>query len=232
MVAKLPKITVWFGAVAEPAEDAPPYLVYANTDFSAPEVAQDTGPLLRWVKEYGSTGWNARRTIRFLKKHQQEFRECLEWLSENCPRRFKRRAGKAHRKSLWEKEWPKQTELQFFQRHTLVHGHLQFLPLLEKGPSVTGLVLSHKPKDPVDTICWYLLSVLSRNGTIGLRRCRYRKCGKFFRPPTVRRVFCRDSCRAMQRSDRALMSKRELEQFREDQRDYMKKHRKTLEADL
>jgi len=212
------------------AADMPPYLLYANADFSRPDAAKNAGSLLRWLKKYGPHCWNIPRTMRFLKINQWEFRNCLEWLSLNCPIGLKHRAGKKYGRWQDEKQWSERTELQFFQDHTLIHGHLRFLPLIGKGHSVRGLLLSQEPKDPLDTICWDILSELSRNGTLDLRRCRYRKCEKFFRPPTVRKFFCNDSCRARKRSDRMLMSEREMEEFRKTQRVYMKGHRERLKA--
>jgi hypothetical protein len=211
--------------------DMPPYLVYANVDFSHPDVAKNAGALLRWLKKYGPDGWNISRTMRFLKIYQWDFRNCLEWLSLNSPIGLKKqRAGKKYRRWQDQKQWSERTELQFFQDHTLRHGRIKFLPLIGQGHTVQGLLLSQEPKDPLDTICWDILSELSRNGTLDLRRCRYRKCEKFFRPPTARKFFCNDSCRARKRSDRMLMSERKLKEFRKAQREYMKGHRKRLEA--
>lgn len=113
-------------------------------------------------------------------------------------------------------KWEREPEVKFLQQHGLDHGGVLLQPTGQDGSSFRGIELDQrKPQDPLDPICWYMLSMLMWDGTVGVRRCKYVKCPKFFRPQTARKLFCSDNCRA-----KDYMGKKSPEEKRKYMREY------------
>jgi hypothetical protein len=93
----------------------------------------------------------------------------------------------------------------------------------------TGLELAQKrPRDPLDPICWHVLRVAATFGTVFVRRCPHHPCSKFFIPPTNRKLFCSDSCRALHHAFElsGLRTPEELIEAREKKNKYMREQKK------
>jgi hypothetical protein len=176
----------------------PPHLLYANLDFTKPGVPQGFRRLLPWLDLVGPD-WTEERTLRYLKEHQGEYRRCLKWIAEGTTTLFEVHEGETEDSSDFGflKRWEQQDEVRLLQEHGLDHSGVDVGPLNEVGTYFSGLVLrQRKPRDPLDPLCWYLLSSLMWEGTIQVRCCKYSKCGKFFRGQTARKVYCSNACRA------------------------------------
>jgi hypothetical protein len=210
-----------------------PYLLYANLDFKKPSASREARRLIRWVHGVGpdERHWSYKRVFLYLKKHQQEFRNCLSWIADGCRVDFNE--GQVFfpmrdDETSYEcrDRWGKYPPVKFFREHALSHATIDFDPEWQEYASLSGLKLTQKkPKDPLDAICWHLLSVLVILGTPAVRQCRYSWCQKFFQPPTKRRFFCSDSCRALQNVYVDWDDEREEEKLRERKRQYMKDYR-------
>jgi hypothetical protein len=197
MPAKLLK-SVAFGPLRQP----PPLprifgnpglpVLYANLDFGNKSAKRKTELLLKSV---GSIWRNDKRTFNYLRTQQKSFRQCLDWLSKGAVIRFEHVDEGTDPDLLWSKS----PEVRFLQQHGLEHGNLTLEPcsLDEAGPPYHGFEIEMKrARDPLDPICWHLFSELIWNGRVGVSRCKYQVCGKFFRPPSPRRVYCSANCRA------------------------------------
>jgi hypothetical protein len=178
----------------------PPHLLYANLDFTKHRVPQGFHRLLVWLDLMGPDGWSEGRTLRYLKEHQGEFRRCLKWIAEGTRTIFDLPDGKTTEESLdsaFLESWQQQEEVRFLQQHGLDHKGVELQPCGQDGPHFSGLLLQQRePRDPLDPLCWYLLSSLMWEGTIHVRCCKFSKCGKFFRAQTARKVYCSNACRA------------------------------------
>ena len=115
------------------------------------------------------------------------------------------------------KRWAEVPEVKFLQEHGLDHGGVILNPVFLTGTSFSEIELSQrKPRDPLDQICWYLLSLLMWDGSVNVCKCNYRKCQKFIHRPTSRRKFCDDNCRAKNAADKKTP---------EEKRRYMREYR-------
>jgi hypothetical protein len=192
----------------------PPHLLYANLEFGTFRARKDGERLLRRLK---FDGWTDQRILTYLEKHQEEFRSCLEWLSNGSEMDLADRVQDASGSDELLKRWAEQPEVRFLQLHGFDHGGVQLKPHWPEDTWFSGIEIDQKkPRDPLDSICWYLVSRLMVTGTVGVLRCKYARCGKFFEPRTVRKRFCSNACRA-----NAFMSKKSPE----EKRKYMRKWR-------
>jgi hypothetical protein len=113
-------------------------------------------------------------------------------------------------------KWQLEPEVKFLQQHGLDHSGVMLSPIFQTGSSFNGIELEQrKPRDPLDPICWYMLSLLMWDGTVSVGRCKYPKCKKFIYRPTSRRQFCDNNCRAKNGAD-----KKTPEQKRKYMREY------------
>jgi hypothetical protein len=198
-----------------------PHVLYANLQFGAPGSQKDVNRLLDWLPPLGRR-WNGARILRYLEPHQAEFRRCLEWLSNGSRIQLAEPLeDEAERDAFWEvalsEKWHREPEVKFLQQHGLDHGGVGFSPYFQVGSTFNGIELEQSnPRDPLDPICWYMLSLLMWDGTVGVGRCKYPKCRRFIDRPTSRRDFCDDNCRAKNAADKKTL---------EEKRKYMKEYR-------
>jgi len=176
-----------------------PHLVYANMKFVGNEVPKGSRRLLRYLEGSLPSSWTEEGILQYLKEHQEEFRNCLDWLSKDSFVDFGPIENEDD-ESQFRERWEKQPEVEFLQQHGLDHGGVAFAPRTgDPTHPFQGLELHQKKaQDPLDAICWYLITLLSTYGSVFVRRCGYRKCRKFFWQRTVRKHFCTDSCRALE----------------------------------
>ena len=208
-----------------------PHVLYANLNFGEPKLPRRARRLLRWLHLRGPSGWTETRTLRFLEKHQSDFRECLAWLSSDADVDFGVESDQEDsfdEECELRKSWEKHPQVRFLQLHGIDHGGIALIPGFQEFSYFHGLQLDQKkPHDPLDPICWYLLSLLASSGSVGVRRCLYWKCGKFFSPRTSRKRFCSDSCRALNHVGEMdlEMDDKEKKKMRERRREYMQRYR-------
>lgn len=210
---------------------SPTYVLYANIDFQANKPSRELRRLLELLQWSGPDWPDEAKTIRFLKEHQQAFRSCLEWLSWGAVVDLREylRAGGDDEDLLGE--WKRDKNVAFLQRHGLDHAGVELRPSDSDSrvASFYGLQLDQGwGRDPLDPICWQLLEIFSVRGTLGVKRCKYSRCGKFFYPPTAKKAFCGDSCRALQYALRRTFDEKRTEKFREKRQEYMRKYRALL----
>jgi hypothetical protein len=236
MLAKFTDNAVPFAFDAHLTGHNSPHVIYANLDFKSPTLRKDARHLLKWLDLSGSYGWEGdyNRTLLYLRKHQHEFRNCLEWITEGYAVDFSSQFERDDENTRSESrdKWEHHPSLKFLRKHIFLHGRVTFEPEWQEFSCLSGLRLTQqKPLDPLDPICWHLLSTLVTWGGIYVRRCRYSLCGKFFHPPTQRKVFCSDSCRALHHTyEIAILDDEEDEDDAEAHRleknkDYMRKYR-------
>jgi len=182
-----------------------PYLWYVNLNFKKPSKSWEARRLVAWVHQEGLSEreWGYERVFRYLKKHQQSFRDCLTWIADGFRVEFSEGgqfpSPDENTESGCSDRWENYAPVRFFREHALTHSCVGFSPDWQEHSSLSGLGLSPETRrDPLDPICWHLLAVLVNVGRPLVRRCRYWRCRKFFQPPTNRRLFCSDSCRAME----------------------------------
>jgi hypothetical protein len=182
-----------------------PHVLYANIQFGAPGSQKDVDRLLNWLP---SLRWPEKRVLHYLKKHQAEFRRCLEWISNGSSVDLPKTANDdPERDEFWEvnlsEKWHLVPEVKFLQQHGLDHGGITLSPMFQTENLFNNLVLEQRrPRDPLDFICWYMLSLLMWDGTVSVSRCQYAKCQKFIHRPTARRRFCDSTCRAKNAMDK------------------------------
>jgi hypothetical protein len=115
------------------------------------------------------------------------------------------------------KKWAEVPEVKFLQEHGLDHGGVILNPVSQTGTWFSEIALAQrKPRDPLDRICWYLISLLMWDGSVNVCGCNYPKCQKFIYRPTSRRRFCDDNCRAKNAADKKTP---------EEKNRYMRKYR-------
>jgi|ERR1700723_36821 hypothetical protein len=198
---------------------AVPHVRYANIDFGASSSQKDIDRLLNWLPSFR---WSERRVLHFLEKHQEEFRRCLDWLSNGSHIQLAEPSDdEVEQDEFWEvslsKKWELEPEVKFLQQHGLDHGGVTLSPYSQDGSTFSGIELEKRePRDPLDPICWYMLALLMWDGTVGVGRCKYPKCRRFIDRPTSRRDFCDDNCRAKNAADKKTP---------EQKRKYMKEYR-------
>ncbi len=199
----------------------PPHIAYANLEFGTSRTEKDAEHLLDWLGPI--RGWSSKRILDFLKQHQEEFRRCLDWLAAGCVTNFELSNDDPSDDSFdgrMSDRWKSQPAVRLLQLHGLVHGGVSLEPYSQDGSSFSGTRLDQgSPRDPLDPICWYLLSLLMLDGTIGVRRCEYSRCRKYFRPWSAKKRFCDDNCRSKSYAEK---------KSPEDKRNYMREHRKRL----
>ncbi len=231
MVAKSPwnRLEMPFGPCV-PGPNSP-HLVYANLEFDGSAIPKGSRRLLRYLDWFCllPSSWTEESTLHYLEKHQEEFRNCLDWLSQNSRVDFGPIENEDDESSFRER-WKQKPEVRFLQRHGLDHGGVTLTPI-SSDPiyPYEGLELDQKKAlDPLDPICWYMLTLLAAWGSVFVRRCRYWNCKKFFYPRTPRRLFCSDSCRAQQHAFEEFA--KHPKKFRRKRRDMMKKNRADRKA--
>jgi len=203
------------------------YVLYANIDFRAKRRSLELHRLLDLLK-WSGPDWPEAKTIRFFEEHQRAFRDCLEWLLSG--------AVVDLRDDLWSGgddeyllgEWKRDKNVAFLQLHGLDHAGVALRAADSDIHAGTfyGLRLDQGwARDPLDPICWHLIEILSGGRTLGVQRCGYARCGKFFVPPTARKRFCKDSCRALQHQLTHTLDKHDEQEFRKRRREYMRRHR-------
>ena len=231
MVAKFTDSSVSFAiGSASPTGRNAPHMIYANLDFQSPTLRKDARQLLKWLDLAVPYEWESDYdcTLLYLEKHQEEFRDCLDWINKGFEVDFSSQFEMEDESTEFESraKWEHHAPLKFFRRHTL-HRGVTFEPEWQEFSRLSGLRLTQqKPWDPLDPICWHVLFLLVSWGTIFVRRCPYWKCGKFFYPPTKRRLYCSDSCRALRHAGHGLLEDDEEEEARRKKnREYMRKYR-------
>jgi hypothetical protein len=125
-------------------------------------------------------------------------------------------------------KWEHKLEVRFLQEHGIDHGGVTLRPRLSDPIyPFEGLELDQKePKDPLDPICWYTLTLLAGYGTVFVCRCGYWRCEKFFFPLTQRRLYCSDSCRALQHVVKVSCKDRTArDKFHKEKAEYMRRYR-------
>ena len=202
----------------EPGPNSP-HLVYANLDFVGVAVPTGSRHLLRYL-DWELPSWTKEETISYLKEHQAEFRKCLDWLSTDSRVDFGLIENEDD-EGCFRERWEQKPEVTFLQQHGLDHGGVTLAPRsYDPIYPYEGLELDQKKAlDPLDPICWYMLTLLAGYGNVFVRRCRYWKCEKFFCPRTPRRLFCSDSCRALQHA---------FEEFAKNPKKFKKKRAKDM----
>jgi hypothetical protein len=181
-----------------------PHLVYANHDFIGGVKDELFSQLVEMLDNVSS--WEKTRIIEYLKTEQETFRKCLEWLSGDArvyvnghvPLRM---LNAVLTRSI--RRWEKRDEVKFLQLHGVKHARLELRPS-PTGPvwegsrtcMIRGLGLAQRrERDPLDLLCWDLIGLAQRN-LLKVRRCGYPGCRIFFEPPTPRKFYCSDNCRA------------------------------------
>jgi hypothetical protein len=194
------------------------HIRYANLDFTGPNIVRRAASL---VEAVCPPGWSDERTLRYLARHQDQFRRCLAWLSEGSTAYFDvPDDGLIESWIEIRQKWAEKPEVQFLQQHGLDHAKMTLHPASQDGNDLAGIELGQeRSQDPLDRLCFYLLSLLMWDGTVGARRCKNVKCGKFFRPLTARKTYCSDLCRAS-----VYMGKKS----RKEKAAYMREHRAIL----
>jgi hypothetical protein len=203
-----------------------PHLLYANLDFSGTDRPKRIRRLLLWL-DLNGPDWPERKTLQFLKRHQDDFRLCVEWLSDGSRADFSDRFDPKDEESerLAREQWDEEPAVKFLQLHGLTHGGVALEPVTEEECVCEGLQLwQQRARDPLDPICWHMLSLLAHYGTVVIRRCRRWRCRNYFWPRTARKLFCSDSCRALHHVDEMELGESEIEEFRKRRREYMKKY--------
>lgn len=214
---------------------------YANLAFTHGCVPAGAGPLLDWLElnpTYDWTRhllWGRDRTLHFVKEHQNELRDCLEWLAADCVVDYRGSFSNSEttEEFEWAERWQNEPAVQFLQLHGIEHVKLKLVPGFQDGEYFDELhLVPSKCRDPLDAICWSLLEGLNKNRRVYLQKCRYYKCGKFFFQPTKRKLCCSDLCRAQQAKVLKRFACGSLDEFRESNAAYMRKWRQRPEVKL
>lgn len=200
------------------------HIFYAKLNFNSKDAEGASRQLVSWLYSVGlpRSKWSQKRTLQYLRAHQPQFRSCLEWLANGAPVNLEdpdddygQHAEELSPEDLPLKEWAEHPDVQFLEKHGLMHGKLGLRP---GGGSLLATrevdVFKARPRDPLDPLCWHLLS-LGHKGLSDVRRCRYEKCSKFFTAKTERKAYCSDLCRA-----------RDHVKSPEDMRLYMREYRR------
>lgn len=212
----------------EPAQNAP-HVIYANMEFNGNAMPKGGRRLLKFLSWSLPLSWTALRTLRYLKQHQEEFRNCLGWLLEGSRVDF----GPVENDDdelRFREQWEREPAVRFLQEHGLDHGGVTLKPQLSDPMyPYEGLELDQKnARDPLDPICWYMLTLLMSWGSVFARRCRFSKCKKFFFPLTPRKLFCSDSCRAQHHAYEEFL--KNPNKFHRERAKFMKKNRADRKA--
>ncbi len=197
MIPKLTKLNI--DVMTHEAHFAP-IVHYANADFGKRGALQDASAshIVRWAGHAMGGEWTQDEVRRYLSRHQDEFRECLKWIAEKCQIDLGRRfSGESRFLAEYRELWNKAPQVVFLRRHALEHAAISVAPQQQEGYWFGGLQLEQqKAKDPLDLMCWSLLWGVSHGRAIH-RFCGH--CGKCFYGQTTRKLFCSDSCRALER---------------------------------
>jgi hypothetical protein len=186
------------------------HIQYANFDFA---VSDSLKRARRIIQVFGPPTWTPKRTFEYLKRNQQPFRDCLQWLSDDAA--LETGYSAAH----WDgavQEWSEHPPLKFLRLHGLTHAGVDLGFREVRDGFFLGLELVQKgARDPLDVLCWHLLSLLMWEGELSIKRCSYDGCRKFF-AAHGKKKFCDANCRA--KFGRAKLTP-------EEKRDYMRKYR-------
>ena len=213
----------------EPADNSP-HLLYANLEFGGSTFPKGGRRLLKFLAyESLADSWTTERILVYLRVHQEEFRACLDWLSKGSRVDFGPIENEDD-ESDFRVRWDQKPEVNFLQKHGLDHGRVTLAPrLYDPIYPYRGLELDQtQARDPLDPICWYMLTLLAGYGSVFARRCRYRNCKKFFYPLTPRKRFCSDSCRAQQHAFEEFV--KNPKKFHKKRAEDMKKNRADRKA--
>lgn len=198
-----------------------PHVLYANMEFGAASSGKDVNRLLSWLDPFPSK-WTSKRVLRYLEAHQAEFRRCLEWLANGSKTQLpepsdEKKVQDEHWEVALSEKWQLEPEVKFLQQHGLDHGGVTLQPYSQDGHVFAGIELEQRAqRDPLDRICWFMISMLMWDGSVNVCRCAYPKCHKFIYRPTLRRQFCDDVCRAKNAADKKTP---------EEKRKYMREYR-------
>jgi hypothetical protein len=205
-----------------------PHLRYANLEFGRSDTLKKAKPLLMWIGFYR---WDETRVLKYLEDHQEEFRRCLEWLSTGATTSFDDSEGEPEDEpgdifgsntsafaDVMRERWEQQPEVKFLEKHGLRDAHIALRPKNSDGPFFyKGIELDQRsPKDPLDQLCGFLISLLMWDGTVGVCRCANPECHQFFRLRTMRKIYCSNLCRATAHMNR---------KSPEARNEYMRKYR-------
>jgi hypothetical protein len=104
-----------------------PHLLYANMKCDTPR-APGTRKLLRWLEGF-LPGWTESRILRNLQKHQEQFRECLEWVTNGCVVDFEERFDRESFEYMdFEKKWEQEPGVKFLRQHGFEHAGVTIKP--------------------------------------------------------------------------------------------------------
>jgi hypothetical protein len=122
---------------------ATPHVRYANMKFGASSSQKDVDRLLNWLEFFR---WSEKRVLHFLEKHQEEFRRCLEWLSNGSHTQLAEPSDdEKERDESWEvgwsEKWQLEPEVKFLQEHGLDHGGVTLSPYSQDGSTFSGIEL-------------------------------------------------------------------------------------------
>jgi hypothetical protein len=195
-----------------------PHLVYANHDFKSQKKDAEYEGLTKDLHDCVSLSWEPLQEL--LRSEQEMFRRCLDWLSNDASIRFENPGAKGFESGLNEntRRWLQDPRVKFLDLHGLRHtgvglrpGRVRWNPWIYHGIS---FVQEGVHKDPLDMLCWHVLDLHLR-GDLKIKRCRYAGCRRFFEPKSIRKIYCKDICRAM-----------DHKKSPEEMKLYMRKYRK------
>lgn len=197
-----------------------PHLAYANHDFSGNIPDMGFIQLIRWLECVGPVGWREQKTIKYLRHHQNEFRSCIDWLCRDADEQMSELRDDCQDLDDDDYDFNVREYLvgvpavQFLQQHTFDHMRIELGHYGPDRSTFSGLTLEHgAPKDPLDPICWYLISLLAEDRHIHILRCEYHLCSRYFQP-APKQIYCEPRCRIKDHTKST-----------EEMRLYMRKHR-------
>lgn len=178
-----------------------PHLVYANHQFGVGKADKKWKQLVDWLQFVGPP-WKEARVTNYLRRHQKNFRSVLRWVEEGAHVDLRSEYGfELESESDVLEYWHKSSRAKFLELHGLRHANILLRPKFGLD-DIDELFFSRldlyqaKARDPLDPLCWHLLYLLMRDGTLDVRHCRSPGCGRFFKPKTKRKLYCSNLCRA------------------------------------
>lgn len=199
------------------------HLLYANMEFEGTRVPEGGPELVGWLRVHGlPRGWSEKRALLYLKKHQGEFRDCLHWLCDAAD--YKYDADYGFGEFLPFSRVMSNPKVRFFQTHALEHAGITLAPQKQNGFEFFKLQLVQKqPQDPLDIICWAMLTLAVHHGTLFVRPCEFVNCGKFIGQVRPTKRYCNDSHRSLEHQRRKMQA--DPEGFRKERAKFMRKNR-------
>lgn len=176
-----------------------PHIVYANHNFLTDEKDTDFDALLASFDD--QVLMRTEHFREFMWSQQDQFRRCLEWLSLGAVimtgRVPSQKLDVAANTSV--RKWVRDPRVKFLELHGTKHADILLRPgAVRSHPwRCYGLAFAQAlPRDPLDLICWYVIG-LHLGDALNVRVCHYKGCRRFFEPKTLRRIYCKDICRAL-----------------------------------